>query len=817
MPKKKLTWEDFQQGKEYLMWGKLFQMAQQLDLTGPNFISSKESGSGVYWEPFLVLLFKFGNILKQTGKLKEIKMDWIRPLNYLESQSNEKITYDGDQYIVEKAAIGNATNARLALQHLLDSINNYESLNEQNFQKEYKTLHSDSSYFFKQLNIFVKDGFRALHENIKLILKPLRMLRKSAYRLLSLERAEGNNEDLTVFESDKGMKQFVTGVHNFNESEEYKLKRDCDLTKLDDVLGLSMTRDYYEYRFNDKLRNDEEDEDLVIKKKDTVKPLSKGAKKQLNPEEELKLRNDKERKELTFINIEALKQNPPSRFVRQALQLDFEKGIDATLQHLNKKLPQQFPYEIEAHKIFVNINYIPNWKNVFEVKFYLEQLVNAIEQMKIKLYEMKLNGLSRILIPISYNTEIVDMIKQVYDLHNKIDRILGDKLLHEQYLFIYDKLKMLTHSSLKEELEVFQKKEFMEECVPRYVFYMSMCHSAAVLKKMIAHSRKDGGHFELDEYYQPRKHPLDSEDNLVINSFEIKDSLKKALSEEFNLKNKTLWYEISTYGRFWLMEGYFPPEDREKWIEAITILNEINILVQEDIRDLILLNTDDKAQKDSNENTIATKKSEEEKERRNDKLTTKKGGKVVKPQKSSLKTPSGGIKSGKKKMSSRNDSFETSDSENALANFPKKLDGLRPPIVWNFPIDRVIQMKNELFIKEKKELPKNEIRKANPFECYHDKRVERFLELFNELYINIVNYSKNKGNLWEYTYTKILNVLNIDYQYKTPLMTENAKEEKTVEDKKEEKKVEEKVSNEKEGQDNNPTMGDNNEITTGDY
>ena len=63
MPKK-VTWEDFQKGKEYLMWGRLYEMAQSLDLTGPNFISSKESGSGVYWEPFLVLLFKFGNILK---------------------------------------------------------------------------------------------------------------------------------------------------------------------------------------------------------------------------------------------------------------------------------------------------------------------------------------------------------------------------------------------------------------------------------------------------------------------------------------------------------------------------------------------------------------------------------------------------------------------------------------------------------------------------------------------------------------------------------------------------------------------------------
>ena len=97
----------FSKGKEYLMWGRLFDIAQSLELTGPNFISSKESGSGVYWEPFFVMIFKFGNILKQTGKLKEIKMNWIRPLNYLEAQSNEHVTYDGDNYIVEKAAIGN--------------------------------------------------------------------------------------------------------------------------------------------------------------------------------------------------------------------------------------------------------------------------------------------------------------------------------------------------------------------------------------------------------------------------------------------------------------------------------------------------------------------------------------------------------------------------------------------------------------------------------------------------------------------------------------------------------------------------------------
>ena len=73
--------------------------------------------------------------------------------------------YDNENYIIDKGAMNNAVNARYAFQHLLDSMNTYETLNETNFQKDYKTLHSDSRYFFKMLNVFVKDGFRGLHEN----------------------------------------------------------------------------------------------------------------------------------------------------------------------------------------------------------------------------------------------------------------------------------------------------------------------------------------------------------------------------------------------------------------------------------------------------------------------------------------------------------------------------------------------------------------------------------------------------------------------------------------------------------------------------
>ena len=42
MPKK-VSWDDFQKGKEYKMWGHLFDMSQTMDLSGVNFIKNKET------------------------------------------------------------------------------------------------------------------------------------------------------------------------------------------------------------------------------------------------------------------------------------------------------------------------------------------------------------------------------------------------------------------------------------------------------------------------------------------------------------------------------------------------------------------------------------------------------------------------------------------------------------------------------------------------------------------------------------------------------------------------------------------------------
>ena len=76
--------------------------------------------------------------------------------------------------------------------------------------------------------------------------------------------------------------------------------------------------------------------------------------------------------------------------------------------------------------------------------------------------------------------------------------------------------------------------------------------------------------------------------------------------------------------------------------------------------------------------------------------------------------------------------------------------------------------KPQLDIVFKEEHKKNEIRKVNAYPYYHDGRIEKFMDLFNELFANCMKYSKSKGNTWEYVYCKILQVLGIEYVFIHP-------------------------------------------------
>ena len=605
MPKKKKTFEEFKEEKEYIMWGKMYEMTQSLDLTQSKFESS--SCDGVYWEPLLVLIYKFGNYIKATGKLKDLKMDYIRPSTYFGNNSNGELNIDGDHYVVDKTGISGASGIRMCFSNLLQDIGNYTDLDDKNFAAQYKHLQTNTVRFFKSVNAFAKEGWRIMHENVKEILEPLRKLRKSAYRLVSLEKMEKNFEDFTIFNDKNSMKEFVDKIGVFFQQEEFKSKRDADVTKLDDILGPTLDRSFYEYNYNDKIRENEDSQNSKEEEKPREKNIKRHmTRKNIDDDVTLEQKIQDEINAKININIESIKAEPPSRFMKQAMQKDFEDGIDAACLLLNRKIKDKFPFKIQAHKMFVNYECIPNGRNIPQIEYFLGDFIRYMEEMKIYLYELKLDGLARLRIPIGQNTELIEKIQKVYDIHIIIDNILGDKLLYDQYLFYYDKIDMVDKSSLKEVMEVYKDKTLIEINIPRYIVYMSLIQGATVLKKMMEYSRRDGGHYDITQYYQPTKHQIDTTDNHYFNRYE---ETEDTVNEEKIKTRKLYWNEINQFGRFWIAEGFFPPEDHDIWLEAIQVLAEINELVQEDIRDMILLGkskemkleTESKGHKNENE------------------------------------------------------------------------------------------------------------------------------------------------------------------------------------------------------------------------
>ena len=94
---------------------------------------------------------------------------------------------------------------------------------------------------------------------------------------------------------------------------------------------------------------------------------------------------------------------------------------------------------------------------------------------------MKLNGLNRVLLPLSANIEFTTQVKIVYDNHVCIERLMGDKLKLEQFLFIFNQMDFISKSSYHDELTVVKDKIFMEKSISKFIFYQSLCHSVDVL------------------------------------------------------------------------------------------------------------------------------------------------------------------------------------------------------------------------------------------------------------------------------------------------------------------------------------------------
>ena len=796
----KLTYDSLLASKEYLLWKDLARVAKEYEITETN-LFTREDLSGIYWEPFFERLYKLGQMMKFTKKLKEIRIDWMRPILYFGARSDGIIEFDGRKDKVDKGAVGDCSVVKYCFKSTINAILSVSDIDNKNFKEKHKAFKKEIKYFFNALNKYVRDGgFYKMHQHVKLVLKPLLDLRRAGYRLFSVEKAEENYYDLTFFNDTQSLRRFMESTTDFFYWDKFIRSRDKDEEKLMNFMQRETNQDELKYNFRNEIRKIERPSSVnpystninfykleKEKEKENEKtgqsneyeidniymrpPGHKASKKISQREKEEMIRKEKQRRDLILPNIGDLIQPEPSKLKKEAYQEQFEKGIEEMIVYLNDKKGNDFPYMIDPHKIFVNIRCIPNGTKKDASNFYLSQLINEIEDLKRICYEMKLNGITRILMPITKNVEIIEVLKNIFDLHNIINNTMGNYLLYDQYMFIYDSLHFLTNTNYSEQLEILKNRDFMEECVPRYVLFNFICRSAEVLNKMRTYYKEVVGRpFKFEDSYQITQHDLMNEDNELIYAYEIYGSYINFVNEEMKAKKKKHDDEVKKFGRFWISEGFFKKEDKTLWLEAIDLLSEINILVREDIRDYFITRKkedefDGKDDASSSKNNTSFIDQNSSISGRSRSKTAKKGKKLksLKKQKSITKTDSKNVKNKrpKRQFSRKYSGLSTTE----LIKLPKDINNLRPPSVWNFPVHRI----EKIVIDGSKK----EIRKVDPTLCYKDGRVDKFLKLFEQIYENTMNYFlTSSADLWDYFYSKCLKALKITYTTNKELKAE---------------------------------------------
>ena len=806
----KLTLEAFKSTEEYRMWIHIEQLCEQYELTGDNYIVRKDIG-GVFWEPLWDRLFKFGLMLKHVPKsIKYIKGEWMRPLLYLESQSNDIVIFDGVQYKINKTANSAAINLRIALRNLLNSLVIASKMTDESFNDDYKHLKEDDKYFFKMLNAYVKEGYRPMHENLKDILLPLRLLRKGGYRLFSYEERINKNVDLNMFNDKEQLKSFIKAIGEEFKNDELLQAKTNTPEELDKIMKRETKDVILKYNYNEEKLKEEKKENqqnpydsiaLKTNKNTTTVRTAKKANELAKKNYELQQKAIKEREEqklrlLIYPNLEILTQPKIMIFERDALVADFEKGFKAMLVYLNNKFPLQIPEIVDPHKLTVNLDNIP--KNRHETNFYLKQLEKCLYDLKKMCYEMKLNGINRILLPITANIEFTTQVKMVYDLHVLIDRIMGDKLKLEQYSFIYNEIDYISKSNFHEELFYFKDKNFMEIGVSKYIFYQALCHSVDVLIKMRKNNRLHGIKYDsIENYFQTTQLSLDSMnefnsfnyynfDNYVAEATKIYST---ELKKQIALDKITLKHEMKTIGRFFILENFIDPEEKANWIELAQLLIEINSAVREDIKDHLLRSTSNrmipslenesknssknlskKTSKNVSRNT-SRKPTDKHKEganinniqnvnRKPKKLATNSSSVSISTNKKLNKMPTKKFDNKKKKKEMSMDNIMEDSTKNLNNIFKEiKISRFKPPFIWHFPLEKIreLQKKNNNYEIGTKSVDFKQI--------YKDGRVDIFLDKFEAMFNKNMKYCKEKlNNNWEYMLCKQYEIFDIKYQ-----------------------------------------------------
>lgn len=116
---------------------------------------------------------------------------------------------------------------------------------------------------------------------------------------------------------------------------------------------------------------------------------------------------------------------------------------------------------------------IEDWKRIRPFEYFMTPLLKAITKVRDTLLKMHKDGHLRIKYVVEDNTELQNQIIAMVKQDNQVQWLVGDELKQDQFKFLYDTIKIIYDSALREKY-ISDDENVRDLVIPMLVAYRSI-------------------------------------------------------------------------------------------------------------------------------------------------------------------------------------------------------------------------------------------------------------------------------------------------------------------------------------------------------
>ena len=178
---------------------------------------------------------------------------------------------------------------------------------------------------------------------------------------------------------------------------------------------------------------------------------------------------------------------------------------------------------------------VPDWQKIPPLAFYFHPLLDTVMGTRKHMLKMHEDGILRVKYIIEDNTELMDKTIAMVQQDNITQWLAGDDLKRDQFKFLYNTMKIIYDSALKD-LLIAEDPKVLDVVLPMMVAF----NAIKLVRKM-----------------------FDSAEKVTKNTiFKMERSGSTlSLSQTQELKSSLSTSGLmDRYGRMWVWEGYYDPD-----------------------------------------------------------------------------------------------------------------------------------------------------------------------------------------------------------------------------------------------------------------